>query len=56
MPFYYFFYKETNQNIYHYIAHMIQYHVTLSLTNNIPLQLGFFPEIRPITKNTTHQS
>ena len=35
---------------------MIQYHMTLSLTNNIPLQLGFFPKIRPIMKSATHQS
>ena len=37
-----FLLQRDKQKPCHYIANVIQYHMTLSLTNNIQLQLGFF--------------
>ena len=45
VPFYDVPYKETNKTPCHHIPNIIQYHMTLNLTNNIPLKLGFPPKL-----------
>ena len=44
------FYKETNKKPCHYIPNIMQYHMTLSLTNDIRLQIGFSPKYNRIQK------
>ena len=45
MMFYNVFYKETNKKLCHYIPNIMQYPMTLHLTNDIQLQLGFSPKL-----------
>ena len=40
--------KRQTKKTCHYIASIIQYHMTLILTNSIQLQLGFSPKLDPL--------
>ena len=44
------FYKETKQKPCHYIPNIMQYYMTLKLTNDIHFQLGFSPKLGQIQK------
>ena len=44
------FYKETNKTPCHYIPNIIQYHMTLNLTSDIQLQLGFSLKLDQLQK------